>query len=271
MERSGEYRAALEMAQAAAMQPESEAERQQLPRLLGRIHRRLALPAAHGERPATPERLEVSLPQPEPPLRVERALLLHLSRPEAPIYYVENTLINALFGLLCWEAIFAPMRGAFFHPFHSGPADLWSPTFHSRRQGLFERCLSRLEDGSYRAHIVQTFHAKQGIQSNFVHWGIISEALLQTALHCIPAPHLRRYFERLLSDLRQNRAGLPDLVQFWPQEQRYRLIEVKGPGDRLQDNQRRWLAYCHSLAMPVAVCHVRWAMQVEPGPLRDAR
>ena len=83
--------------------------------------------------------------------------------------------------------------------------------------------------------------------------------MLETALHCIPARHLRHCFERLLLDLRENRAGLPDLVQFWPLEQRYRMIEVKGPGDRLQNNQRRWLDYCHSVDIPVAVCHVRWA------------
>ena len=36
------------------------------------------------------------------------------------------------------------------------------------------------------------------------------------------------------------------------------MIEVKGPGDRLQDNQRRWIGFfCHH-GMPVEVCHVRW-------------
>ena len=48
-------------------------------------------------------------------------------------------------------------------------------------------------------------------------------------------------------------------VQFWPAERRYRLIEVKGPGDRLQDNQIRWLTFCVSHGIPVAVCHVRWS------------
>jgi len=50
---------------------------------------------------------------------------------------------------------------------------------------------------------------------------------------------------------------LPDLVQFWPMERRYRLIEVKGPGDRLQDNQRRLLEFCVSHRMPVSVCYLR--------------
>ena len=74
----------------------------------------------------------------------------------------------------------------------------------------------------------------------------------------MPAAHLKRVFERLLSDVKTNRSGLPDLIRFWPAEKRYELVEVKGPGDKLQDNQIRWLDYCLSHGMPVSVCHVRW-------------
>ena len=52
--------------------------------------------------------------------------------------------------------------------------------------------------------------------------------------------------------------GLPDLVRFWPDERRYELVEVKAPGDQLQDNQIRWLAYCRQHGLPVRVCHVQW-------------
>ena len=71
----------------------------------------------------------------------------------------------------------------------------------------------------------------------------------------------RAQFERLLLDIRANRAGMPDLIQFWPEEKTYRMIEVKGPGDRLQDNQLRWLEFCGEHQMPVTVCYVRWAEQ----------
>ncbi len=79
------------------------------------------------------------------------------------------------------------------------------------------------------------------------------------ALDCLPAAHLRLWFERMLCDITTNRSGFPDLVQFWPTERRYRMIEVKGPGDRLQDNQTRWLNYCLDHGMPMAVCYVTWA------------
>ncbi len=37
------------------------------------------------------------------------------------------------------------------------------------------------------------------------------------------------------------------------------MIEVKGPGDRLQDNQVRWLEYCARHQVPVAVCYLAWS------------
>jgi hypothetical protein len=36
------------------------------------------------------------------------------------------------------------------------------------------------------------------------------------------------------------------------------MIEVKGPGDRLQDNQLRWIDYCAAHGMPVTVCYLQW-------------
>ncbi len=178
--------------------------------------------------------------------------------PDSPVYYVENSLISSLFGLLCWEAIFAPIQGAFFHPFQAAPADLYSADFRPRRALHFSQLLDLLETGRHEAVIWESYRAKTGIRTNFVRWGRLRPPLLRLALQCIPAAHLRLCFERLLDDLKENTTGMPDLVQFWPQERRYRLIEVKGPGDRLQDNQRRWLKFFDRHAIPAAVCKVQW-------------
>jgi hypothetical protein len=133
-----------------------------------------------------------------------------------------------------------------------------APDFRARRESQFARCFEQLDSNAYRDTICHNFQHKQGIQSPFVFWGVMSEALLGIALDCLPPRHLKACFGRILSDIRANRCGLPDLVQFWPQERRYRLIEVKGPGDRLQDNQIRWLTFCAAQGIPVSVCHVSW-------------
>lgn len=257
LERSAQYPQAMALLEAAQAAPENAAESQHLVRILPRLQRKLGLPSERRRSAAVLSRLDVSVPQ-AMDLSVEQMVQLHLTEDSGPVHYVENTLINSLFGLLCWPAIFAPLPGAFFHPFHTGPSDLYSPDFYQRRAELFDNCLSQLDSDVYQTTIRQHFNSKQGLQSPFVFWGTLSEELLEHALHCVPAEHLRHWFRRLLLDIKANRSGMPDLIQFYPAEQRYRMIEVKGPGDRLQDNQLRWLDFCAEHGMPVVVCYVQW-------------
>jgi hypothetical protein len=259
LERSGHAEAALTLALQAVDAPESEEERQRVARMLPRLQRRLGHPVARaaGTRPI--ERSALVLNRPAAPFTVEYAARDHLSCPQAPVHYVENALVNSLFGLLCWEPVFAALPGAFFHPFQRGPADLHAPDFYTRRASQFDACLAQLNSGAYRETILRHLESKAGLQSPFVFWGVLTPEMVTQALDCLPAAHLKLWFERLLRDIRSNRSGLPDLVRFWPAEQRYELIEVKGPGDRLQDNQIRWLEYCAQHGMPVRVLDVRWA------------
>ncbi|WP_442961821.1 VRR-NUC domain-containing protein [Pseudomonas sp. BMS12] len=258
LEKLGDYASAHTLAAEALATPHSAAEAQALQRALPRLCRSLGLPAVPKQASTQPVQIDLLLPRTDE-LSVEWLVQQHLHSDAAPVYYVENTLVCGLFGLLCWEAIFAPLPGAFFHPFQAGPADLHRDDFHGRRKELFAACLESLNDGSYRQRIRATYAAKYDTLSPFVHWAVLTPELLETALHCLPAEHLRAWFVRLLDDIRSNRAGMPDLIQFWPAERRYRMIEVKGPGDRLQDNQKRWLQFCAEQGMPVEVCYVRWS------------
>ncbi|MCC7703777.1 VRR-NUC domain-containing protein [Janthinobacterium sp. GW460P] len=258
LEKDEQPQAAYERLMIALAAPESEAEQQLLLRMAPRLRRKLGHAKQAASAAASVERIDLHLPYPEQACYVEGVVQQHLMRDEAPVYYVENTLINSLFGLLCWPAIFKPMPGAFFHPFHRGPADLHSADFYQRRNPDFAACLAQLDDGSYHAAIRATLAAKRGIVSPFVSWDVLDGGLLDLALACIPAAHLKKAFERILLDIKSNRSGFPDLIQFWPAERRYRMIEVKGPGDRLQDNQLRWIAYCAEHAMPVSVCYLQW-------------
>jgi hypothetical protein len=258
LERSERFDEAFALASQAAVAPESEEEAQRIARMLPRLRRKRGEPAQRLPAARPVERSTLVLPKPETPQAVEYVARDHLTCEAAPVHYVENALINSLFGLLCWEPVFAALPGAFFHPFQRGPADLHAPDFHARRAEQFAACLAQLDSGVYRETILRHLRSKAGLQSPFVFWGLLTPELIAMALDCLPAAHLRLWFERLLRDIRGNRSGLPDLIRFWPAERRYELIEVKGPGDRLQDNQIRWLAYCAQHGMPVRVLDVRW-------------
>jgi len=259
LERSERWPQAHALALQLAAAPANALEVQALERMLPRLVRKLGGPPQRRRRSAPLELIELELPREHAALGVEEAVRQHLAEAGAEVHYVENTLLNSLFGLLCWEAIFAPVPGAFFHPFQAAPQDLHDSDFQLRRAELFDACFARLDDGSYRQAIRDCYAAKHGLQSPFVFWPMLSEALLEQALACLPAAQLKQCFLRLLQDIRNNRAGMPDLIQFWPEQGAYRMVEVKGPGDRLQDNQLRWLEFCRQQGLRVAVCHVRWS------------
>lgn len=111
LERGERFAEAHALAREASCAPESDAERQGLARLLPRLQGKLGLPRQ--ARAAAPEidRLDLCLAFPSEPCSVEWAVREHLEEPDCAVHYVENGLINSLFGLLCWEAIFAAIPG----------------------------------------------------------------------------------------------------------------------------------------------------------------
>ncbi len=245
----------------------SDAEVQGLGRILKRLARKVGEPMPELDDAPAPDIFHLTLPHPGA-ISVEMAVAEHLGTSSAPVAYVENCLINGLFGLLCWEVIFAPIPGAFFHPYHVGPADLTREDFVDRRRDRFEACFQQLTDGRYRQCILEVFQQKQGLANPFVVWPVLSEDLLKLAMDCIPAAHLEAMFRRLLHSLKEHRSGFPDLIRFLPEAaepgRRYEMIEVKGPGDRLQDHQVRWLAFFAKEGIPARVCYVQWRQAGAP-------
>jgi hypothetical protein len=195
-------------------------------------------------------------------LRVEAAVLKSLaSRPAVTGFYTENWLFTGLFGLLFWPVLYTPLPGAFFHPFQSGPADLYRPDFGRRRSAQIKQRLASLDTREYRSLIMQCWQEKQGIACNLIHWSALNQELIELALDLIPADHLKTVFQHLLTDLRHHRRGMPDLIFFDQYQRSYELIEVKGPGDRLQDHQRLWIESMLEAGLPVSIAEVVW----EPG------
>jgi hypothetical protein len=256
LERLGKLTEAADMLSGLEANPASELEKQHAARIRPRLMRKLRLQPERSSILPTWPSFELQLALADPPRSVERVVRDHLSAVDAPVFYVENALINSLFGLLFWDAIFAPVCGAFFHPFHSAPVDLLEADFRARRESDFDAGFAKLDSGTYGETLLTNFDRKRGIQSPFVAWGLVTRQLLSLAIDCLPPTHLRSFFDRLLADLRAHRTGLPDLIQFFPGEKRYRMIEVKGPGDRLQDNQVGWLSFCVAKRIPVEVCNL---------------
>ncbi len=175
-------------------------------------------------------------------------------------FHTENTLVTAVLGLLIWDIIFQPLPGVFFNPFQTGPCDFNEPEFRHRRATLLDARFEELDDPqALLARVQSSYQAHHGKQNPLVRWQRVSPTMLELALERIPSAHWRALFNRVLDDSRENSTGLPDLVLF-PNSGGYEFIEIKGPGDTLQANQRRWMHYFSEHAIACRVVHVRYSL-----------
>lgn len=189
--------------------------------------------------------------------RVERAACDFYNR-RGRCHNVENSLFNGVLGLLIWDAVFQSVPGAFFNPFQSAPADFYQPAFTRNRSALINSRLSEIkEPAQFQSRVLKNYELHYGIANPFVHWQKLGLPLLSEAIKQIPGEHWLAIFNRMLCDLRENTTGLPDLI-FFPTGGGYELIEIKGPGDALQSNQQRWLAYFYEHQITSRVVKVQW-------------
>jgi hypothetical protein len=257
----GRHRAALELCRRIIAQPLDEQELQFACQFALRLCKRHghAAPEAAAQLRIThrPQIVDLELDYDE---SVETAVAAHYASADAAsqCVYVENSLFNGVLGLLLWDVIFAPLPGAFYNPFQYRPSDFYAHDFCARRHRLLSRTWKSIHDNDDIWRIVQRrWQHKQGLMNPLVNWQGLDLELIRLALERIEHAHWRAIFDRILQDLRNNRAGFPDLVHF-PAAGGYCLIEVKGPGDSLQKNQQRWMQYFAGHGIPHRLARVTW-------------
>ncbi|NND92459.1 MAG: VRR-NUC domain-containing protein [Granulosicoccus sp.] len=172
--------------------------------------------------------------------------------------YSENSLVCAVLGLFIWDIVFHPVEGVFFNPFQSAPADFHEPAFSTRRHDLLCARFAELRQSStFHDRVMKACTLHRGKANPLVRWGRVSDELLTLALQRIPVDHWQAMFQRILADTRENTSGFPDLVLFRDTGD-YEFIEIKGPGDVLQQNQLRWMHYFSEHRIPCRVVNIRW-------------
>lgn len=259
-DRRAETDAAIDLCWAIIESPEDEAEYEFAVRFLKRLYNKTSrtltteLPDITGDNFRCKD---ITLPF-DPSIKVEHLATDWFRDNAHDAWYVENGLLPGLFGLVFWDVIFHPIPGAFHHPFQRGPADLFTADFRAARRRLIDNRLEEIQDKEIlRRYVASRYIDKQGLANHFVDWRVLDESLLNKTLDEMPLDHLMSVFQRLLRDVRNNRSGFPDLVVF-PAGGGYRLVEVKGPGDTLQNNQKRWLRHFREVGIPGEVVRVSW-------------
>lgn len=171
-------------------------------------------------------------------------------------YHCEGRIITTLFGLLFWDVIFAPVPGAFETPYQAAPLDIFEDTFYHAREELFEARLDEIGEGKAREIIesVDDKHRERGTWCLGVRWDLFpKQDLLEIAevrsgfehrltclmfMQCFRGEALACLCRVLCEDYAQRGSGVPDLFIWNYSERHCKFVEVKGPGDKLQENQK---------------------------------
>ncbi|MFT4822678.1 MAG: hypothetical protein ACI9DH_000612 [Halioglobus sp.] len=254
-ESNGDWENAAKLCTDMQADPLCEAELETAQRIQARVLRKIG----GAKRPKTRDtfdEMQLTIPQ---SASVERDVAQYLSGQWSEVHFVENALMNTLFGLAFWEQIFCEVSGVFHNPYQSVPTDMYDGTFSKNRAMEIGGRLDELRAADLRLELNRARDRFQGYQCRWTDYYKVSAAIQDKALSVIPGEHLLAIWERQLFDPKENRNGFPDLIAFGDKPGEYAMIEVKGPGDRLQDNQRRWLRYFFSHNIPAKVAWVVWS------------
>ncbi|NXA49938.1 FAN1 nuclease, partial [Nothocercus julius] len=174
----------------------------------------------------------------------------------------EGSTFITLFGLLMWDIIFMDdIPDVFRNCYQTFPLDLYTDSFYEKRQDAIEARLQQLHCTSPAALaelVADIWSTQEGKAAALVTWGrFISLQQAQSLVSCLGGMFLSGVFRRLSKDLRHCRGGLPDLVVWSTHSNHFKLVEVKGPNDRLSCKQIIWLSELQKLGATVEVCHVQ--------------
>ena len=199
-----------------------------------------------GRRPAVPT-TEIEL-ETVPAMPIEQYAAGLCTASGGTAWHLENDLPMAIFALAYWSWMFAPIEGAFLHPFQVGPQDLYWPDFFAARANT---CADPLA-GPLKARLKRVARAKEGTANRLFSWHRCPREVIDRFVDAVPETDLRALLEIVRHDLAGKRSGFPDLtIVYGPG--RYEFVEVKGPTDQLQAHQHLWIQALCARGLPVRV------------------
>lgn len=141
----------------------------------------------------------------------------------------------------------------------TAPLDMETDSFYEARKDLIEPLLQKIQDGMAEEILITSWESHIGTACRGVNWDAHSLSNLRAVVTCIGGRCLALMCRHLAQDYRSWSSGMPDLL-LWRFHGDYsgeaKLVEVKGPGDRLSEQQRAWLLFLMDSGFNAEVCKV---------------
>ncbi|GIL90765.1 hypothetical protein Vretifemale_18441, partial [Volvox reticuliferus] len=200
---------------------------------------------------------------------VEELALLHYGSPAGGGWrgvHSEGGVWTTLWALLCWDVLFMDVPEVFRSPFQTAPLDLDTDAFLPARREAVDARLQLIASGGAPDLIRAVWSRRVGTWCRGVNWERLTlDDLLQIA-GCVGGLGLSVVCRLLCEDAGGWRGGMPDLLLWRPERGDAMVSEVKGPRDRLSDQQRAWLAALSAAGVRAEVLRVVEAPPPPPLP-----
>ncbi|KAI3676895.1 hypothetical protein L1987_86509 [Smallanthus sonchifolius] len=171
----------------------------------------------------------------------------------------ESGIWLTIFGLLMWDVIFSDVPNVFLTRFQTSPLDLDTDYFYEARKSIIEPLLAKIQEGMAEEILITSWESHFGTSCRGINWNRHSLTELRAVVTCIGSGCMATICRHLAQDYRSWSSGMPDLL-LWRFHSDYsgeaKLVEVKGPRDRLSEQQRAWLLFFMDSGFNAEVCMV---------------
>ncbi len=194
------------------------------------------------------------------------AAVNHYSEKGSKVLWTGNEYWWVLMTLLFWDGIFAPVEGAvqvsiknvivdlkpddkrfnklFAKTIESNgaPADFMTPEFYHRRKDIFNDQIQELRNRNLERRLLTSFNENVGMFVQTVEdWARFPSQLLRIAINRMEPDKILGICERLISNFKEHRFGLPDLLVYNDSEVYF--AEVLEEGEALTPEKAEWQDY----------------------------
>ena len=173
----------------------------------------------------------------------------------------EGSLFRALYGIFFWDVIYCDaVPNVFRSKFQAAPLDLACSSFFTSREAVIKSKLKAISESAIEALLdlaKVTWDSHKDKYTALINWDRFrSFEHLAGFVSCFSPKQLERLMERYAMDYGAVRSGFPDLTVWNPESRKLKVVEVKGPNDRLSHKQQIWLDFLMDIGVDVEVCHV---------------
>ena len=190
--------------------------------------------------------------------KVERGVLDWYQAQGFEGFHCENGIWRGLFGLVFWDVLFDASHESVHNPFQRIPSDLYLPEFFPKREAQMREALGILDREDALGQLQERFEQKRGIFNPFIGWGEGLMGRIGKYLEYLSPNQIGEILLEMGRNLREHRAGFPDLYLYHPEKREARFVEVKSPTDSLSAQQLHWLDVMEDLGIQAYVRRVEW-------------